>query len=275
MNPPKISIIIANFNNGHFFKECFESLLGQTEHDWEAVVIDDKSTDNSVEVIQTLIADDDRFRFYLNEENIGYQKTLIKGIALSASDVFARLDPDDCLEPTAIEECLSVHAAHPEAGLVYTNCAVYDRDWNYMYTNTSTSVEPGNRDFYCLKAEISHFATFKRKYYNLTSGIDPFNKRAEDKDIYIKMYEVAPTCHIDKGLYRYRIHGNSLAQFSNKKRAVFWFWVAIIKAAERKDNNVEDMFLEYFVSKQEFDELNYKLNGSRWIKLGKWLGLMK
>ena len=77
---PKITLIIANYNNGNFFKDCYNSLISQTEKDWEAIVIDDLSTDNSAVVISQMIKDDARFKFYQNEENTGYQKTLLKGV---------------------------------------------------------------------------------------------------------------------------------------------------------------------------------------------------
>ena len=114
----KISILIANYNNGHFFKDCFDSLIAQTEQNWEAIVIDDCSTDNSVEIIKNLIKEDVRFKFYVNEKNIGYQKTLIRGIELSKSPIFARLDPDDALTCDALEESINAFNQNPKIGLV-------------------------------------------------------------------------------------------------------------------------------------------------------------
>ena len=52
------SILIANYNNGKYFKECYHSLINQTYENWEVIIIDDASTDNSVEIIESLIKDD-------------------------------------------------------------------------------------------------------------------------------------------------------------------------------------------------------------------------
>ena len=96
---PKFSLLIANFNNGHYFSDCFRSLIAQTEKNWEAIVIDDASTDNSVEIISEMIKGDERFRFFQNEKNLGYQHTLVRAIELSQAEIFGRLDPDDALYP--------------------------------------------------------------------------------------------------------------------------------------------------------------------------------
>ena len=65
----KFSILIANYNNGKFFQDCYKSILQQTYQNWEVVILDDASTDNSVEVIKNIIQNDSRFRWYENEKN--------------------------------------------------------------------------------------------------------------------------------------------------------------------------------------------------------------
>ena len=67
----KLSIIVAIYNDGHFFKDCYRSIIAQTYQNWECIIVDDQSTDNSVELIQNLIGDDFRFKLYINKENKG------------------------------------------------------------------------------------------------------------------------------------------------------------------------------------------------------------
>lgn len=280
LNNPKISIIIANYNNGHFFKDCYDSLIRQTESNWEAIVIDDCSTDNSKFLIKDLIKDDQRFKFYENAHNLGYQKTLIKAIEFSSSEIFGRLDPDDSLNKRAIELSLNEHKIFSEVGLVYSNFIFCDKDLKpYKIHKTKDLID---ERMFLIGGEISHFATFKKKFYNQTTGIDYKNRRAEDQDIYMKMCEIAPVKRIDKELYNYRVHGGGVSTNSNSDKALFWNWVAIIKASERRNINVEDLFLENFVRKSTYDDeiiknnnLRTLLKKSRWLKIGAKLGIFK
>lgn len=275
MNSKKISIIVANYNNGHFVIDCFKSLINQTSQDWEAIVIDDKSTDNSSSVITEFIKDDKRFRFYQNSENIGYQKTLIKGIELSETSLFARLDPDDALGPHAIAKSIEAHELFPEAGLVYSNFTYCDQDLNPLSISYAKQINELNESYLNFNAEISHFASFKKEIYKQTTGIDVFIKRAEDKDIYMKMCEIAPVKYINENLYLYRLHNQSISSQENSQKALFWHWVALIKMAERTNTNIETLFVNSFISKQELREKLRRPLKSKWAKLGNRLGLFK
>lgn len=270
----KFTIIIANYNNGKYFKDCYDSLIQQTNSEWEAIIIDDASTDDSIEIIKEIIKDDNRFKMFFNENNLGYQATVLKGIGLCNTTYFGRLDPDDALTPDAIQCCLDTFRKNTSAGLVYSNLFICDENLNIESEQKGVQVE----ESIFFNGEVISFAAFKKSVYLETTGIDVKNKRAEDKDIYLKMLELAPAKHIDKALYLYRIHFGSASTFDNIDRAYFWYWVAIIKAAERKKINIEDEFLKKFVRKYKYDELNNRYNKlfkNRWIKLGLKLGLIR
>lgn len=269
---PKISLLISNFNNGQYFKDCCYSLLSQTEQDWEAIVIDDCSTDDSINQIEACIGSDARFRFYRNEENIGYQRCTIKAIGLSKAPLLARLDPDDALRPTALEKALGIHDEKEQVSLVYSNFTWCDAHLTPLQEHQAVQVEQASGEaFYNFQGEISHFATFKKAFYEQTSGIDPFIKRAEDKDLYMKLCEVAPVKHIDESLYLYRVHDKGMSTNKNADRALYWHWVALVKMSERTGTNLEDLFLAHFTRK----DLVKRVKKSGWAKLGHYLGLFK
>ena len=278
MNTPKITILIANYNNGHFFTDCFNSLITQTEQNWEAIVIDDCSTDNSVEIIKSLIAEDSRFRFFKNEKNKKKKKSLIRGIELSEAPIFARLDPDDALKPKAIELSLEAFGSNNEIGMTYTGFIFCDEKLNELKEHHCKQIESLNTDYYGFRGEISHFACFRKEVYNKTTGIDTFIKRAEDKDIYMKMCEIAEVKLIDNPLYLYRIHSGGVSNNKNSEKALFWHWVALIKMAERRNINIEDLFIEHYIPKNKYLQLEYKINSlknSRLLKLLYKLGIFK
>ena len=289
-NAPKFSVLIANFNNGKFFEDCYKSLIAQTEKDWQAIVIDDCSTDDSAKVISQIIRNDARFRFYQNEENLGYQKSLIKAVELSEAEIFGRVDPDDALAPDALSIMIEAHHSFPEAGLIYSNFTICDEKLKPKKVREAKQITELYEKYYNFESEISHFATFKKSFYDLTSGFDPFNKRAEDKDIYMKMCEVAPVKHISQSLYLYRTHQGGTSSTTNEEKAMFWHFVALAKMAERRNLNIEELFVEKFVLRnlareeleEKLDELQREhraniemVKNSRLIILLNKLGLIK
>ena len=91
----------------------------------------------------------------------------------------------------------------------------------------------------------------------------------------MKMCEVAPVKYIDEDTYLYRIHDLGASTNSNIQRALFWHWVALIKMAERRGLNIEDMFLENYISRDEMENKLKSVKRSKWAKLGHKLGLFK
>lgn len=262
----QISVIIANHNNGHFFADAYHSLVGQTFTEWEAIVIDDASTDDSVSLIQQLISGDSRFRFYQNPENKGYQQTVIQGIELAEAEIFGRLDPDDLLYPNALELSLKEHIKYPEVGLVYTDLTVCDESLSVLYQHESVQITDLNEKYFLLAGEVGAFATFKKHFYEKAGGIDPWVKRAEDIDIYMRMCEVAPVKRLPVPLYYYRFHNTSLSKMGNADRAYFWHWTALIKMSERRDLNIEDTFIEHVASRAELDSFRNRVSSLKnWV----------
>ncbi len=114
----KISIVMASYNYASIIGEAIESVINQTYKDWELIIIDDGSTDNSVEVIKKYL-NDNRIKLYINEKNLGLAKTLRKGIQYSTSDWIAFLESDDKFFPNALEE--KVKAISKNADIIFTN----------------------------------------------------------------------------------------------------------------------------------------------------------
>ena len=92
------------------------------------------------------------------------------------------------------------------------------------------------------------------------------------------MCEIAPVKYIDKDLYFYRVHNGGLSTNSNAEKALFWHWVALIKMAERRNINIEDLFIEHYIPKNKYLQLEDKINSlkkSRLLKLLYKLGIFK
>lgn len=115
---PRVTVLMPIYNGGKYLREAIDSILGQTYHDFEFVIIDDGSTDNSVEIIQSF--KDERIRLILNEKNIGLPSTLNKGIDLSNGEYIVRMDQDDISLPTRLERQVRFMDNYPEVGVCGT-----------------------------------------------------------------------------------------------------------------------------------------------------------
>ncbi|MDK7374444.1 glycosyltransferase family 2 protein [Weeksella virosa] len=217
MGKPLFSIIICNYNNGHYFNKCFETLINQKFTEFEVIIVDDKSSDNSIEIIEDLIKNDERFKFYINEKNSGYSFTLDRGIRLANSEIIARVDPDDGITENAISEMYKIL----ENG-VY--CAAYsqmyqcDEDLNVKgVVPTTRKIPVGNKNFFNIFFEVTHFFAFKKSAYLKVGGLDTTLSSSVDQDLYLKLYEYGLFKFIKKPFYYYRIHNAGISQDLNKK----------------------------------------------------------
>ncbi len=247
------SILIANYNNGQYFKNCYDSIISQTYIDWEVIIVDDGSTDNSIEIIEQLISNNSKFKLYQNEKNYGCGYTKKKCVELSNGELCGFLDPDDMLEPNALEEMVLAHKQNPYASLIYSNNILLNEDLskNFQPAEKKNQVQNGDLKFINSNGEIGHFSTFKRKMYSNTSGISAYLKRAVDQDLYLKLYEQGYVVFLDKFLYKYRIHNKGISTLENKKLARYWYWVVIMETSKRRSIDFENEFAESFLLPDE------------------------
>jgi len=210
---PRFSVIIANYNNGRFIGQAIESVLRQTFGDWELIIVEDCSTDNSLEVIGQYLGDN-RVKLIRHETNRGYTAALKTGIAGIRSEYFGILDSDDALMPHAIETMHKWHVSLPQCGLIYSQFAFCDENLVRRKTGFCGEIPPGRTS---LSANVvSHFKTFKLRDYLKTAGYDENILYAEDIDIIYKMEEVAGLKFVDDCLYLYRDVSGSICRSPDK-----------------------------------------------------------
>lgn len=125
---PKVSIIIPNYNYAKYLDERIQSLLNQTFKDFELIIIDDASTDNSLEIIRRYTSDP-RIRFHFYKENSGFPyKRWNDGAELANGEFLLFAGADDNCEPTLLEELMEKMVKHPSVGLSY--CQSWEIDTN-------------------------------------------------------------------------------------------------------------------------------------------------
>ena len=251
MTNPLFSILIAQYNNGKYFEDCYKSITAQTYQNWEVIIVDDCSTDNSVAVMEGLIGDDSRFKIEINSENKGCGFTKRRCAELASGEICAFLDPDDAITEEAISVMVAEHDKHLDAAAIYSKPYICDEFLKIKNESTSYQVENGNPYFFDFEGKIFAFLSYKKKFYDKTERINSYLQRAIDKDLVLKLYETGPCLLVDKAMYKYRLHNTGISTNTNHDKAYFWFWVAIIDAAKRRNVNVENIYIEKSKSRKE------------------------
>lgn len=130
MMVPKLTVLMPVYNAGKFLAEAIDSILGQTFEEFEFIIIDDGSTDNSVAIIHSY--DDPRIRLYLNEANMGISATLNKGIGLARASLIARMDADDISYPNRLQVQYTYMLDNPDCALVSSMVKVVGEDGRFI-----------------------------------------------------------------------------------------------------------------------------------------------
>lgn len=188
MNSPLISVIMPVYNTAPFLKEAIESVLQQSENNFELIIINDASTDNSYEVIAAI--QDPRIRLINNEKNLGLAVSLNKGIRAATGKYIARMDGDDIALPNRFEEQLKIIKTADRKSLVCSTCLLIDESGNKIgkwkddtkYTSTKSirNQLPNNN---C----IVHPSIFVRKDVLSEFFYDPEQHESEDYDLWLRM----------------------------------------------------------------------------------------
>lgn len=232
----KFSVLIAHYNNASYFSDCFQSLLRQTYHNWEAIILDDASEPDEKQKVLNLIAGNSRFIFYENEKNSGVGVTKSKLIELSTGDVCGFVDPDDAILPDAIERAVAEFKKNQNVVLAYSQLVFCDQDLNPVKKfRSAMQVQNGDPYFFNYPIQIAHFVTFRKSVYERTEKMNSSLKIAEDQDLYLKLYEKGNVKFIDDANYLYRNHSGGISQNDNKKKSYEYWGKVIFNAMKRRE----------------------------------------
>lgn len=233
------SILIANFNNAKFLPIAIESAIGQSYSTIEIIVVDDSSTDDSIDIIESYMKKDSRIFLYKNSQNMGCGFTKNRCIKLANGQICGFLDPDDKLHINAVKVMIEKHLEYSDCTMVFSNFILTDSLLRVRKKIKSYHTEGLLNISLIDNFVVSHFCTFKISAYNSTSGIEFTLKRAVDHDLYLKLEEVGSIVYVDKFLYYYRNHSNGISLFDNKYKALYWNLIVIQSACVRRGLDVE------------------------------------
>jgi len=121
---PKVSILIPTYNYSHHIGEAIESALNQTYTDFEMIIVDDVSTDNTDEVVQKYL-NDKRITYYKNPVNLGLVENFNQCLTYAKGEYIKFLLADDKFEPTLLEKFVGIMEQYPKVSLVTSNREIF------------------------------------------------------------------------------------------------------------------------------------------------------
>lgn len=204
---------MANYNNGPYLDEAIKSVLAQSSPDWELLIIDDCSKDDSRAIIAKYLTDE-RIRYLPNLHNQGYPKNLIKMVKESRADLIGIIDSDDVLDKEAVASMLASYHTHPEVGFAYSQYQICDAELKPLALGFCQATPAGKSNLHF--HHMNHFKTFRKAAYDQTSGYDE-NIFAEDIDLWFKLEEVSQGLFVDQVLYYFRTLPSSQSHAPRKK----------------------------------------------------------
>ena len=122
---PKISVIIPTFNRPGVVQRAIRSIISQTFQDWELIVVDDCSTDNTFDIVNSFVVNNERIKYHKLERNSGANAARNQGIKLANAAIISFLDSDDEMHPLNLEKQDEKFASSPDLALCYTGVDYY------------------------------------------------------------------------------------------------------------------------------------------------------
>ncbi|MDD5213890.1 MAG: glycosyltransferase [Candidatus Gracilibacteria bacterium] len=207
---PKISVIMPNYNCERYIGEAIESVLNQSFTDFEFIIIDDGSTDNSWNIIQEYAKKNKCIIAIKNENNLKICKTLNKGLQISKGEYIARMDSDDIAKKEWIERIYSYISKHSNIGICGSNFDVINKKGDIIFEKKFPNTNIDCKNAIWFRNPFAHNTVlFRKKCFNDFGGYDKDFLYAEDLELWIRFGQKYDFYNIQENLVQYRIYGEN------------------------------------------------------------------
>ena len=203
---PRLTVLMPTYNVAQWVEEAVQSVLRQTYKDFELLVVDDGSTDDTLEHVRAI--SDPRIRIAAFPDNVGLADNLNRGLDLISTELVARMDGDDIAEPDWLETGIKVLDTHPDIDI----CS-----FGFQFFGTKTSLVRFPEHHEDSKVQMLFGCTvivpvMRRNVFadnHLRYRTDTFP--AEDYSLWADAYRVAKVYNVQRTLFHYRTHSTQIS----------------------------------------------------------------
>lgn len=254
---PKVSVVIPCYNQAIYLKEAVFSVIGQSYQNWEIIIVNDGSTDNSEEIAKECTAIDSRI-IYISQSNHGVSAARNNGIKASKGKYILPLDGDDTIEKDYLTRAVEYLEVHPECVCFYCRANLFgkiNRPWEVTYI-----------DYQHLLIENTVFCSsvYRRYDFDLIGGYDEtFKHGYEDWEFYIRLLANGGEVFQDKmRLFNYRqksIQEQSMDRISHK------YEENILNVIYKKHFDIYTKYFSGFIASQRDIQRNIQRNIQQYV----------
>lgn len=208
---PRVSVVMAVYNAAEFIREAVGSVLNQTYQNFELIVVDDASPDNSLAIIEGL--SDARIRILKHSKNVGAALSRNDALEVARGDLIAIMDADDVAAPSRLEKQVAFLDSHPDVGVV--GCGIYnsiDTTGAVLCTSflpmDNETLQRTLMERWCF---LHPSITFRKSLYKIVGGYRKEFEPAEDHDLLLRMLEHTKAYNLSECLMRYRVNPRGLS----------------------------------------------------------------
>lgn len=212
---PSVTVILPVYNAEPFLKEAIDSILNQTYEDFELLVFEDGSTDNSPDIIRTFV--DKRIQTIFSSENMGYIYHLNEGLKKATGRYIIRMDADDICDHQRFEKQVSFMEENPSIGVCGTQIVIINDSGNIIEEVGREIEDDQLRARLLLNSCFAHPSVIFRRDLLMKNNLfyDRTSMPAEDYALWTELATLTKFANLPEVLLKYRNHGN---QVSIKKR---------------------------------------------------------
>lgn len=210
---PEVSVVVSVYNDERFLAQALGSILSQTGITLELIVVNDGSTDQSLQIIEELAVADARLRV-INQPNSGLTAALIRGCAEARGKYIARQDADDISSPERLTRQHSLLESNASLSFVSCWSNVIGLRNEIVMTHKRPSGPKAAKDLFVAGREgpPGHGSVmFRRSSYEKVGGYRPEFYFAQDNDLWFRLIEVGDLDYVPEVLYSYRISPDSIS----------------------------------------------------------------
>jgi glycosyltransferase involved in cell wall biosynthesis len=243
-----VSIILPTYNGAKYIKRAIESVISQSFSNWELLIIDDGSSDNTENIIKEYVKKDSRIIYFKNEVNLGIQKTLNMGLKEATGEYIARIDDDDeWIDKDKLQKQVEFLNNNSDHVLVGTGVIVVDEEGKELFRYLLPEFDKEIRSKILSKNCFVHSSVIFNKNVALSLGgydESKYTRHVEDYDLWLKLGTIGKLANLPIYAVKFTSRDGSISSINKIEQ--FKKNISLIKNYKNKYPNYFGAFIRSY-----------------------------